>query len=270
MPPARCRPGPRRVRSTKTVRTKVTRRTLTSLLRRAEESREGTPFAHVVRDDDQDRRQRRERHQADPRPSRRSTSRTVRAWIMPATRRAPAVLDVGRGARDRAGGRDAAEERRRDVGDALRDELDVGLVAAADHAVGDDGGEQRLDGGEQGDRDRRREELPQRLAADRRALAATGNPTETPRTAIRSSRRAGPRRPHAALPTTITTIGAGILRRTRGQSMPGSRATPAESVDGVQGDRSRSPRRRPPISPETEPAPHPSSSRASPSPPKRR
>ena len=39
------------------------------------------------------------------------------------------------------------------------DELDVGLVAAADHAVGHDGREQRLDRGEQRDGHRRREEL---------------------------------------------------------------------------------------------------------------
>ena len=53
------------------------------------------------------------------------------------------------------GGRDAAEQRRRDVGDALRDQLHVGAVPPADHAVGDDRGEQRLDRAEQRDRERR-------------------------------------------------------------------------------------------------------------------
>ena len=54
------------------------------------------------------------------------------------------------------GGRDAAEQRRDDVGRALRHELHVRLVPRADHAVGDDGGEQRLHRAEQRDGDRRR------------------------------------------------------------------------------------------------------------------
>ena len=40
-------------------------------------------------------------------------------------RRPAAVLDVGRRARDRAGGGNAAEQRRHDVGDALRHQLHV-------------------------------------------------------------------------------------------------------------------------------------------------
>ena len=52
-------------------------------------------------------------------------------------RRARAGADVGRGARDRAGGRDAAEERRDDVGDTLRHQLLVGIVAVVDLRVGD-------------------------------------------------------------------------------------------------------------------------------------
>ena len=60
-----------------------------------------------------------------------------------------AGADVGRGAGDGAGGGDASEERRGDVGDALRYKFHVGVVAVAAHAVGDDGGEQAFDGGEQ-------------------------------------------------------------------------------------------------------------------------
>ena len=56
-----------------------------------------------------------------------------------------AGADVGSGAGDRAGGGDSTEERRGDVGDALRDQLDVGVVAVAGHAVRDDGGEQAFD-----------------------------------------------------------------------------------------------------------------------------
>ena len=43
-------------------------------------------------------------------------------------RRLRARADVGRRAGDGAGGRQAADERRRDVGDALREELDVRVV----------------------------------------------------------------------------------------------------------------------------------------------
>ena len=49
----------------------------------------------------------------------------------------------------------AAEERRDDVADALRDQLGVGVVPRAGHAVGDDRAEQRLDRAEHRDRERR-------------------------------------------------------------------------------------------------------------------
>ena len=60
---------------------------------------------------------------------------------------------VGRRARDRARDADAAEQARRDVGDALRHELAVRAMPAARHAVGDDGRQQRLDRAEQRERD---------------------------------------------------------------------------------------------------------------------
>ena len=65
--------------------------------------------------------------------------------------RARAGADVGGGAGDGAGGGNAAEERRDNVGDALCDELHVGVVVVAAHAVGDDGGEKAFDRGEHGD-----------------------------------------------------------------------------------------------------------------------
>jgi hypothetical protein len=43
----------------------------------------------------------------------------------------------------------------RDVGDSLRDQLDVRVVAVAGHPVGDDGRHQRLDGAQHRDRERR-------------------------------------------------------------------------------------------------------------------
>lgn len=51
------------------------------------------------------------------------------------------------------GGGDAAEEHRGDVADALGHQLHVGAVMAADHGVGHHAGEQRLDGGQNGDGD---------------------------------------------------------------------------------------------------------------------
>src|SRR5688500_15316980 len=57
-----------------------------------------------------------------------------------------AVADIGGGTRDGSRGREAAEQRREDVGRALANELLVGIVARAGHAVGDHGGQQRFDG----------------------------------------------------------------------------------------------------------------------------
>ena len=57
-------------------------------------------------------------------------------------RSAPAAFDVGRGARDRAGGRNAAEQHGTDVADPLCGQLGIGAVAAAGHAVRDGRAEQ--------------------------------------------------------------------------------------------------------------------------------
>ena len=101
------------VRSMRTVSRKVVSSTATSLLGVLKSVRERPPLAHVVRDDHQDRRQRRQRDQARPLArERRRTSEHRHGVDHAGDRRAAAVLDVGRGARDRAGGRDAAEERR--------------------------------------------------------------------------------------------------------------------------------------------------------------
>ena len=51
---------------------------------------------------------------------------------------------IGRGAGDGAGHADAAEERRADIGDALRDQLAVRAMPPSGHAVGDDRRKQRL------------------------------------------------------------------------------------------------------------------------------
>ena len=84
-----------------------------------------------------------------------STTSSVSGVDHARDRRSGARADVRGGAGDGAGGRQPAEDRRHDVGDALRDELDVRVVPVAAHAIGDDGRHQRLDGAEHGDRQRR-------------------------------------------------------------------------------------------------------------------
>ncbi len=70
-----------------------------------------------------------------------------------------AVADVGRGSSDRARGGEPAEKPGTEVRDALSDELLVGVVLRAEHAVGDGRREQRFDGAQQRDRDRRLQQL---------------------------------------------------------------------------------------------------------------
>ena len=82
--------------------------------------------------------------------------------------RAAAVVDVGHRAGDGARGRDAAEERRQQVGGALRDELGVGVVAVVDHAVGHRRRQKRFDGAQDGDGDSHGEEVADRLPVDGR------------------------------------------------------------------------------------------------------
>ena len=79
-----------------------------------------------------------------------------------------ARADVRGGARDRAGGGQATKQGRNDIGDALRHELDVGIVLVVAHAVGDDCGHQRLDGAEHRDGEGRREKLARRVVAEMR------------------------------------------------------------------------------------------------------
>jgi pyruvate/2-oxoglutarate dehydrogenase complex dihydrolipoamide acyltransferase (E2) component len=79
---------------------------------------------------------------------------------------ARAGADVGCGAGDGSGGGDAAEEGRDEVGDALRDQLHVGVVAVAGHAVRDHGGEQAFDRGKHGDGEGRRQEAEDMRGAE--------------------------------------------------------------------------------------------------------
>jgi hypothetical protein len=57
--------------------------------------------------------------------------------------------------RDRARRRGPADNRRRDIGDPVREQLDVRIVPPAGHAIGDDGRHQRFDRAKHRDRQRR-------------------------------------------------------------------------------------------------------------------
>ena len=78
-------------------------------------------------------------------PRRIMNTSTNNACTMPETGLQRAGADIGRGARDRAGHADAAEQGRGDVGDALRHHLHIVAVLAPGHAVGHLGGQQALD-----------------------------------------------------------------------------------------------------------------------------
>ena len=173
-------------------------RTATSLLG-ARNAANVPPVAHVVRDDSGSRRG--PRAESSPRPSgRRTTGRAARQRVNHSGHwRAAAVLDVRRRARDRARGRYAAEERRRDVGDALRDELHVRTMAASDHPVGHDGREQRLDGRQHRDRegrpDQRRHLSHRDVAASPDAAAPAVMPAEPAADGLDGQCKDRPRRP---------------------------------------------------------------------------
>ncbi len=94
----------------------------------------------------------------------------------------PARLDVGRRARNGPCRGDAAKEPRENVGRALCDEFGVGAVPPADHPVGDNGGEQRFDGAEQGNGNGRldkRFEFRERHHWDGRGTDSRGNLAKT-------------------------------------------------------------------------------------------
>ena len=113
--------------------------------RRAEQAGERAPLAHVIRHHDENCRERAERNHRRP-LAEENENEDEREGVRDAGQRsASARADVGRRAGDRARRRDATENRRGDVRHTLRDELHVRLVPRSDHAIGDDGGEQRLD-----------------------------------------------------------------------------------------------------------------------------
>ena len=160
-----------------------------------------------------------------------NTSRQA-ACSMPATgERAPERTLVAVRASAPVAGR-AASQRCRGVGDALRDQLAVGAMAAADHAVGHHRGQQRLDAGQERDRERAREQL---------ARAFEGNVRQRE---VRQLRWDAAEARADGLDRQVPQ-GAGQGCRTHRDQESGPRRTPAAQC-GDQSDASRAPRQRRP------------------------
>ena len=107
------------------------------------------PLTHVVGNDEQDRSQRGKGNEASQRRGEDEYREQGERVRHSGDRGECAGTNIGGGASDGARGRYSTEEGRCDIGDALGDELDVGVVAIAAHAIGNYGGEQALNGRKQ-------------------------------------------------------------------------------------------------------------------------
>ena len=123
------------------------------------QAREIVPFAHVQRHVHQHGAQRGQRDEFRQRRGDENDDQQRDRVNDARHRRARAALHIRGRARDGAGGRDAAEERADDVGDALRHEFLVGIVPVVNHAVGHHRAEQRFDRRQQRDGHRRLEQM---------------------------------------------------------------------------------------------------------------
>ena len=132
-------------------------------------------------------------------------------------RRSGPGADVGRGAGDGAGGRDAAEQRRDHVGHALGDQFHVGLVLVAAHVVGHHRRQQALDGRQHGDRDGRRQQRHDQVGAELRHGEPRQARSECRRTCCRWSRRAGRGPAQATVAASRATMEPGTRFVSRGQ-----------------------------------------------------
>ena len=155
------------------------------------------------------------------RPARRSS---VGAWTMPATGDVAAGADVGDGARDRAGRRDAAEERRDEIRDALRHQLLVRIVARrVDQVVGHARAQQRLDRAEQRDRRRSGRAGCLHVPSSKSGSAKSAAPAECRRSACRWSRPAARASAAASVSATSATMVPGTCAASAQRAAPSSR-----------------------------------------------
>gem|GEM_PF-4073336 len=115
-----------------------------------------------------------------------------------------AAFHICDGAGNRAGGGHAAEKGRDEVGDALRHQLLIGVVAVVNHAVGHARAQQRFDGAQQRQRDGGHEhvarrapaEIRQREGGQRRRYAAKAGADGFHRQIKSGHRRRGQRQRH--------------------------------------------------------------------------
>ena len=170
---------------------------------------EGVPVAHVDRDDDEHGGKCGERNVLRERRRRQHDHEQRNGMDHARDRGAAAGTDVGRRPRDRARRRNAAEERRDDIGDALRHELLVGVVAVVDLRIGDARGQQGLDRAQECDRDRRRDEVAQRRQRDVGPARTPEAAAECRRTGFRWCRRRDAVRRRRSTRAISTTIGLG-------------------------------------------------------------
>jgi hypothetical protein len=138
-------------------------------------------LAHVPGHQEEDRREGGDRHVHEQR-RRGEQDQEQREAVHQARQGARAAGPyIGGGAGDGAGGGDAAEQRREQVGEALADQLLVGVVLGAGHAVCHHRREQGLDGAEHGDGEGRADELEDARQSEGRELEGReppGDPAE--------------------------------------------------------------------------------------------
>jgi hypothetical protein len=156
-------------------------------------------------------------------------------------RAAGAGAHVGHGAGDGAGGQNAAEERRHQLGDALGHQLLVGIVAdmLRRHVVGHPGAQPRLEGAQQRDRDGGDHqqldggpaELGQRKPWQRLRDAAKARPDGVDRQLEHHHHRGGQRQRDGADRQARAQLGQPALPVMAGQAVKQARM---EGVDGAQ------------------------------------
>ena len=226
------------VRSRKIVSRKVASSTTASPQRRAQQHRELVLLRHVPGDDDQHGGERGERDVARERRRDQHEQQQEDRMQHARDRAARAGAHIGRGARDGAGDADAAEQRRADIGDALRHQFAIGAMAAAGHAVGDHRRQQRFDGAEQREGDGIGQHRLSPSRARTPAAPATAVRAECRRSACRWSRPAATsaQAASAASTTAISMPGQDGRQRRRPtmMAMLTSATAIAEAIDGGQ------------------------------------
>ncbi len=148
--------------------------------RELQQLRDFFPFAHVVRNHQQDGGEYGERDEPRERGGKENDCQQGESVNHSGYWGFRAGTNVGGGAGDGSGSGQAAEEGRDNIGDALGHEFDIGIVFGVAHAVGNHGGHQRLDGAEHGDGHRRRDERAHQVQMKARNIQMRAGPMGIP------------------------------------------------------------------------------------------